>query len=104
MRLTAQAEVAVDYYQLRGQDSLKDLLDSTVTAYQQSLDLTTALYETGIDSDEAVAQAETQLETTQAEATAVGILRAQYEHAIALLVGQSASTFEVPTQLLNPTP
>ena len=104
VRLTAQAEVAVDYYQLRGQDSLKDLLDSTVMAYQQSLDLTQALYETGIDSDESVAQAETQLEATQAQATAVGILRAQYEHAIALLVGQSASTFEVPTQLLNPTP
>ena len=93
VRLTAQAEVAVDYFDLRGEDSLKDLLDSTVTAFQRSLDLTQALYDTGIDSDEAVAQAETQLEATQAQATAVGILRAQFEHAIALLVGQPASTF-----------
>ena len=104
VRLTAQAEVAVDYFELRGEDSLKDLLDSTVMAYQQSLDLTQALYETGIDSDEAVAQAETQLEATQAQDTAVGILRAQYEHAIALLVGQPASTFSVPVALLIPNP
>src|SRR5208283_1049477 len=65
-RLTAQAELAVDYFQLRGQDALKQLLDSTVVAYEESLKLTKALYETGIDSDEAVAQAETQLEATQA--------------------------------------
>ena len=104
VRLTAQAEVAVDYYELRGEDSLKDLLDSTVMAYQQSLDLTQALYETGIDSDESVAQAETQLEATQAQDTAVSILRAQFEHAIALLVGQPASTFSIPTGLLNPSP
>ncbi len=104
VRLTAQAEVAVDYFELRGEDSLKDLLDSTVTAYQQSLDLTQALYDTGIDSDEAVAQAETQLEATQAQDTAVGILRAQFEHAIALLVGEPASTFSIPMALLNPSP
>jgi NodT family efflux transporter outer membrane factor (OMF) lipoprotein len=94
-RLMVQTEVAVDYYQLRGQDALTQLLNSTVTAYQQSLDLTKALYETGIDSDEAVAQAETQLETTQAEATNLGILRAQYQHAIAVLTGQSASAFSI---------
>ena len=58
VRLTAQAEVAVDYFQLRGQDDLKQLLDSTVIAFQESLNLTKALYDTGIDSDEAVAQAE----------------------------------------------
>ncbi len=51
-RLTAQAELAVDYFQLRGQDALKQLLDSTVVAYEESLKLTKALYETGIDSDE----------------------------------------------------
>src|SRR6202041_3842681 len=62
VRLTAQAEVAVDYYSLRGQDDLKQLLDSTVIAFQESLNLTKALYDTGIDSDESVAQAETQLE------------------------------------------
>ena len=54
-RLTLQGDVAADYFQLRGQDALKQLLDSTVVAHRQSLDLTKALYETGIDSDEDVA-------------------------------------------------
>ena len=103
-RLTVQAEVAVDYFQLRGQDALKQLLDSTVVAYQQSLDLTKALYETGIDTDEAVAQAETQLEATQAQDTALGIQRAQFEHAIAMLTGQPASTFSIPVEPLKASP
>jgi NodT family efflux transporter outer membrane factor (OMF) lipoprotein len=103
-RLTAQAELAVDYFQLRGQDALKQLLDATVVAYEESLKLTTALYETGIDSDEAVAQAETQVETTRAQDTNLGILRAQYEHAIALLVGQPASSFSIPVDPLKIPP
>jgi NodT family efflux transporter outer membrane factor (OMF) lipoprotein len=103
-RLTVQADVAADYFQLRGQDALKQLLDSTVVAFQQSLDLTRALYETGIDSDEAVAQAETQLETTQAQDVALGIQRAQFEHAIAMLTGQPASTFSIPIEPLQSTP
>jgi NodT family efflux transporter outer membrane factor (OMF) lipoprotein len=103
-RLTAQAEVAVDYFDLRTEDALKELLDSTVVAYQESLRLTKALYDTGIDSDEAVAQAETQLEATEAQDTNVGIARAQYEHAIALLVGQPASTFSIPVEPLKTKP
>src|SRR5271154_2331230 len=104
VRLTAQAEVAVDYYQIRAQDSQIQLLDETVKAYQLSLDLTKALFQTGIDSDQSVAQAETQLETTQAQATNLGILRAQYEHAIALLVGKPASSFSIPADPLNAGP
>jgi NodT family efflux transporter outer membrane factor (OMF) lipoprotein len=80
------------------------LLDSTVAAYQQSLDLTKSLYETGIDSDEAVAQAETQLEATQAQDAALGIQRAQFEHAIAMLTGQPASTFSIPLEPLSANP
>jgi NodT family efflux transporter outer membrane factor (OMF) lipoprotein len=104
VRLTAQAELAVDYYQIRAQDSQIQLLDETVKAYQVSLDLTKALFQTGIDSDQSVAQAETQLETTQAQATNLGILRAQYEHAIALLVGKPASSFSIPVEPLNASP
>ena len=103
-KLTAQAELAVDYYELRGQDSLKELLDSTVVVFQQSLDLTKVLFETGIDSDEAVAQAETQLNTTRVQATNLGIARAQFEHAIALLVGQPASIFSIPVAPLKVSP
>jgi NodT family efflux transporter outer membrane factor (OMF) lipoprotein len=97
-RLTAQAELAVDYYELRTQDKLQQLLDNTVVAYQQALDLTKALYDTGIDADEAVAQAEVQLQTAQAQAINLGIARAQYEHAIALLIGQPASSFTLPVE------
>ncbi len=104
VRLTEQAQVAINYYELRNQDSMKQLLDSTVAAYQQSLDLTQVLYDTGIDSQESVAQAATQLDATQAQATAVGVLRAQYEHAIALLVGQPASSFEIPAGELRANP
>jgi NodT family efflux transporter outer membrane factor (OMF) lipoprotein len=103
-RLTAQAELAVDYYQLRTQDTLRQLLDQTVVAYQESLDLTRAQYETGIGTDEAVAQAEVQLKSTQAQDTNLGIARAQYEHAIALLVGQPASTFSIPPEPLKASP
>ena len=99
LRLTAQADVAADYFSLRGQDTLKAVLDDTVAAYQKTLDLTKALFQQGIDSDEDDSEAETQLATVQAQDTNVGILRAQYEHAIALLLGKAASTFSVPVQL-----
>jgi NodT family efflux transporter outer membrane factor (OMF) lipoprotein len=94
-QLTAEAELAVDYFQLRSQDQLLALTNATVKAYSESLDYNRAQFETGIGSDEAVAQAQVQLQTTQAQATNLGIARAQYEHAIAVLVGRAASTFSV---------
>jgi len=99
MRLTLQAELAVDFFDLRFQDELIALYNSTITNYKASLDLTKTLFEAGIDSDLDVAEADSLLETTLAQATALGIARAQYEHAIALLVGQPASSFS-----LTPTP
>jgi NodT family efflux transporter outer membrane factor (OMF) lipoprotein len=104
VRLSVEAELAFDYYQLRSLDSEKALLDTTITAYQQQLDLTRVRFQTGIASDEDVAQAETQLETTQAQATDLGIARAQLEHAIALLTGQPASTFSLPTTTSDEKP
>ncbi len=104
VRLSVHAELAADYFSLRGQDSLQHLLDRTVVDFQESLALTKVLYETGISSDEAVAQAETQLHTTQAQATAVGIARSQFEHAIATLIGQPASTFSVAPEPLDIKP
>jgi NodT family efflux transporter outer membrane factor (OMF) lipoprotein len=95
-QLTAQAELAVDYFELRSQDALIALTNDTVTAYTESLEVTRAQYETGIGSDEAVIQAQVQLQTTQVQATNLAIARAQYQHAMAVLVGQSASTFAVP--------
>jgi len=101
VRLSEQAELAVDYYELRAQDSLKQLFDSTVTAYQEALHLTQSQYQAGISSGEAVAQAETQLEAAKAQDTSIGILRAEYEHAIAVLIGEPASTFSLAAQPLE---
>jgi NodT family efflux transporter outer membrane factor (OMF) lipoprotein len=98
-KLSIHAELAADYFELRGLDAQKQLLDSTVVAYQKALDLTTNRYKGGLAAKAEVAQAETQLEATQAQAIDVGVQRAQYEHAIALLVGQPASTFAI---LLSP--
>ena len=95
-RLTEQANLAVDYFELRGQDSQIDLYQKTIDAYRRSLELTRTLGSTGIDSEQAVAQAETNLKTAEAAATNLGISRAQYEHAIALLIGEPASTFSLP--------
>jgi NodT family efflux transporter outer membrane factor (OMF) lipoprotein len=95
MRLTLEAELAVDFYELRSQDELVAVYNSTITNYKASLDLTKTLFETGIDSDLDVAEADSLLQTTLAQAAGLGILRAQYEHAIALLVGQPASAFSL---------
>ena len=104
VRLTVKAELAADYFQLRAVDAQKHLLDSTVVAYRESLQLAQARYQTGIASDQDVAQAETQLNTTEAQATDLGIQRAQLEHAIALLVGKPASTFSIPIEPLTSNP
>jgi NodT family efflux transporter outer membrane factor (OMF) lipoprotein len=104
VRLTAEAELAADYYQLEGQDSLKQVLDSTATAYQQALDLNRSLYRAGLTTDEAVAQSEAQLKAAQAQDTNLGIVRAQYEHAIAVLIGQPASTFSLPEKSMDSAP
>jgi NodT family efflux transporter outer membrane factor (OMF) lipoprotein len=104
VRLSAQAEVAVDYFEIRAQDAFKQLFDSTVSAYQDSVDVTRIQFQAGIASEEVVAQAETQLESTQAEDTNLDILRAQYEHAIAMLTGQPASTFSLSVEPIKANP
>ncbi len=104
-RLTEQANLAVFYFELRGQDALQDVYNRTIEADQKALELTRALVETGIDSPEAVAQAEVTLQG--AEATGIGIAtnRAMYEHAIATLIGKPASEFSMPVKMLaTPVP
>ena len=104
VRLTVEAELAFDYYQLRSLDAERHLLDTTIVAFQQQLELTRVRQQTGIASDEDVAQAETQLETTQAQATDLGIQRAQLEHAIAILTGQPPATLSIPVAPLDAPP
>jgi len=104
MRLSLQGELAIDYFQLRELDSQKLLLDATVGAYRDSYNLTVVRHKTGIASDQDVAQAETQLNTTLAEDTDLGIQRAQLEHAIATLLGKPASEFSLATNALTARP
>jgi NodT family efflux transporter outer membrane factor (OMF) lipoprotein len=104
VRLSAHAELAIDYYDLRGQDTLKRLLDATTAAYREALDLVRTQYQAGLANDEAVASAETQLESAEAQAANVGVLRAQCEHTIALLVGQAPSTFSISAEDLKANP
>lgn len=103
-RLAIQGELAVDYFELRQVDSQKLLLDVTVGAYQDSLNLERVLHKTGIASDQDVAQAEVQLNTTLAQDTDLGIQRATLEHAIATLVGKPASEFSLQTNALTARP
>ncbi|MGS0892857.1 efflux transporter outer membrane subunit [Burkholderia stagnalis] len=95
-RLSTQATLAQTYYQLRTADSLQKLLDDTVKSYEQSLKLTENQYAQGVAARADVIQAQTQLQSAQASAIDNGVARAQYEHAIATLIGQPASTFSLP--------
>ncbi len=103
-RLAAQGQLALAYFQLRGNDAERQLLESTTVAYQRNLDLTRNRFNGGVASAEDVAQAETQLQTTTAQAIDLGVLRAQYEHAIALLTGKAASEFSIPISPLTAVP
>jgi len=104
-RLTEQADLAEYYFQLRGQDALQDLYNKTIDADRKALDLTEALYETGIDNDEAVAQAEVTLKDAEEAGTGIATNRAIYEHAIATLIGKPASSFSLPVKsLATPVP
>lgn len=104
--LSARAELAQDYFQLRSLDGQKQLLDNTAVAFEKSLELTNNRYRSGIASRGDVLQAETQLKTTQAQAIDVGVQRAQLEHAIALLIGKAPADLtiaETPLATQAPT-
>ncbi|HUN75814.1 MAG TPA: efflux transporter outer membrane subunit [Steroidobacteraceae bacterium] len=100
-RLTEQADLAEYYFELRGQDSLQDLYNRMIAAYRESLQLTQALHETGIDSDEDVAEAQVTLAGAEANAVGIATNRAIYEHAIAMLIGKPASSFSMPVKALS---
>jgi|HubBroStandDraft_6_1064221.scaffolds.fasta_scaffold69804_3 NodT family efflux transporter outer membrane factor (OMF) lipoprotein len=103
-RLTEQAALAEDFFEIRGQDKLQKIFDDTVVADQKALELTRGLYETGIDDQISVVEAETTLQSAQAGATNVGIARAQFEHAIAVLIGKAASGFSIPVKPMTVAP
>jgi len=103
-RLSLQAELAMDYFELRAADAQKQLLDETVDAFEAALRLTTNRFEGGAAPRSDVAQAQTQLDTTRAQATDVTVQRAQFEHAIATLIGRPPATFSLPPRPLSSAP
>lgn len=98
VRLTTEANVAIDYYQLRENDQELRVLDRTLADLQQSLDLTINLFQHGLGSELQVAQAKTLLDQTNASKQALYVSRAQSEHAIAVLLGRTVESFSIPVQ------
>ncbi len=104
LSLSLHSELAVDYFELHILDAQKQILDNTVKAYTNALDLTTRRYQGGVAAKQEVVQAQTQLDTTRAEETDLDVLRAQYEHAIAILIGQPPALFSIPVAPLKANP
>ena len=95
-RLTEQASLAEYFFEIRGQDALQQILDDTVEADKKGLGSEQARYNNGVDDQISLVEAQTTLEMAQSAAINNKIARAQYEHAIATLVGKQASTFSIP--------
>jgi NodT family efflux transporter outer membrane factor (OMF) lipoprotein len=103
-RLSEQASLATFLFEIRGQDALIQLFKDTIVADQKALDYNRAQYDTGITDQISVVEAENTLQNAQASATNLGVARAQFEHAIAVLVGRVASNFSIPVKVLNSAP
>jgi NodT family efflux transporter outer membrane factor (OMF) lipoprotein len=101
VRLSLHAEVALDYFEVRSADAQKQLLDDTVKAYSDALELTRNRFEGGAAPEADVAQAQTQLDSTRVQASDIMVQRAQYEHALAILLGKPPAAFRLPATPLN---
>jgi NodT family efflux transporter outer membrane factor (OMF) lipoprotein len=102
--LSLHAELAIDYFELRSADAQKRLLDDTVKAYKDALQLTQNRFHGGVAPRSDVAQAKTQLDTTRVQDTDVTVARAQYEHAIAILIGKPPAELTLPPAPLDLQP
>jgi len=103
-RLAEQASLAAYFFELRGQDALQKIYDDTVAADKKTVELNLARYETGVDDQISLLEAEIALQNAEAAGTNLGIARAQYEHAIAVLIGTTPSSFSIPVKPLNASP
>ncbi len=101
VELSLRSELAMDYFELRGLDTQKELLDTTVASDLDYLQLTQVRFKGGVSTEVDVAQAETQYQSVKAQAIDVGVARAQFEHAIATLIGVPASSFSLPPMPLT---
>ena len=103
-RLTEQADLAEFFFEIRGQDALIQILTQTVAADQKALDYNQAQYDTGVGDQLSLVEARATLQAAQSSLTNLGILRAQYEHAIAVLIGKPASGFSLPPRPILTAP
>jgi NodT family efflux transporter outer membrane factor (OMF) lipoprotein len=103
-RLTEQASLAEYYFEIRGQDALQQLLNDTVDADKRAVESEKARYDNGVDDQISLVEAQTTLHGAESAAANIGIARAQYEHAIAMLVGKPASSFSIPVRGLTTAP
>jgi NodT family efflux transporter outer membrane factor (OMF) lipoprotein len=103
-KLSLEAELALDYFELRSADAQKQLLDNTVKAYTDNLQLTLGRFKGGVAPRSDVAQAQTQLDTTTVQDTDVTVQRAQFEHAIAILIGKPPANFSLAASPINKQP
>src|SRR5258706_6094050 len=103
-KLSLEAELALDYFELRSADAQKQLLDDTVKAYADNVQLTLNRFNRGVAPRADLAQAQTQLDTTRVKDTDVTVQRAQFEHAIAILIGEPTAQFSLTTAPLNYQP
>jgi len=97
-KLTEQASLAQYYFEIRGQDMLQVILNQTVEADRKALDANQGAYDAGTGDYISVVEARATLESAKSAATNVGLLRAQYEHAIAVLLGKVATDFSIPVR------
>jgi NodT family efflux transporter outer membrane factor (OMF) lipoprotein len=104
VKLSLHAELAIDYFELRSADAQQRLLEDTVNAYSDSLQLARARLDGGVSPESDVAQAKTQLDTARVQATDIAVRRAQYEHAIAVLIGQPPASFGLAAAPLDSQP
>jgi NodT family efflux transporter outer membrane factor (OMF) lipoprotein len=104
VNLSMHADLAIDYFQARSLDAEEQLLNSTVKQYEEALELNQSRFEGGIASEVDVEQAKTQLQTTRAAAIDVGVARAQFEHAVAILIGKPPAEFSLPPLPLTAPP
>ena len=99
-----QADLAEFFFEIRGQDALIQIYTQTVAADQKALDYNQAQYDTGVGDQLSVVEARATLQAAQSSLTNLGILRAQYEHAIAVLIGKPASGFSLPARPILTAP
>src|ERR1700730_10300460 len=104
VKLSLRAELAIDYFELRSADAQQRLLEDTVNAFSDSLQLARNRLEGGVSPESDVAQAKTQLDTARVQATDIAVRRAQFEHAIAVLIGRPPASFGLPAAPLDAQP